>query len=189
MAGHPDQGSLPAAVTQAVLGAMEGCRKVEVRTNVPLGMEVVCNTSQMILLFADCGQSPNCPPLRKAERNEPSQCTVLLHPPLSQNRNQHQVPWAVCFAESTFTHPILAGAELLSSFIDEDTRAHRHPAFIYMVTMGDGWGEQGCCDYPQGHGVSVGGKLPESSNKESLLVTHPSAPSASQVSCRRPTGV
>lgn len=52
------------------------------------------------------------------------------------------MPWAICFVESTFRCPILAGAELLSPFIDEDTRAHWHPAFIYTVTTGDGWGEQ-----------------------------------------------
>lgn len=93
------------------------------------------------------------------------------------------MPWAICFAESTFTNPILAGVELLSPFIDEDTGAHWHPAFIYVVTTGDGCGEEGCCDYPQGHGVSVGGtqKIPEKSSKKSLLVPHPSAPSASQV--------
>lgn len=119
------------------------------------GVEVESNTSQMALLCADSvseSQLPFCEMSRKEQSSKP------VHSSSSpSSASEQQAPWAICFVKSTFAHPILAGVELLSPFIDEDTGAHWHPAFIYMVTTVDGWGEQGRRDYPQGHRVSVGG--------------------------------
>lgn len=117
-------------------------------------MEVEGNPSQMALLRADSVSESQLPffEMSRKEQSEPVHSSSS-----ASSASEQQAPWAICFVESTFAHPILAAVELLSPFIDEDTGAHWHPAFIYMVTTVDGWGEQGCRDYPQGHRVSVGG--------------------------------
>lgn len=121
------------------------------------GVEVAGNTPRWSCSSLTVCQSPNCPSVRQGRKKQDKPAHSSSSPPPASEEGATARALGHLFRREHFHTPILAGAELLSSFIDEDTGAHWHPAFIYMVTTGDRWGERGCCDYLQGHGVSVGG--------------------------------